>query len=337
MTTTEPALDPESRPGIRDRTVHRFRGGWRIVAAKEFADVVRSARFSILIVLMSLAGLASVQSASGPIRDATDAASQTPSVFLLLFTLSADRVPAFHEFIGILGPLVGIAFGFDAISAERSDRTLSRLVSQPIHRDDVINGKFVAGLGAIATVLSTVTALVVAYGMWRLGLVPGPAELGRIVAFVAVAIAYIGLWLAAAILVSVLVRRAATAALVMIAAWLVFSLFAGLIAGIVADAVSPIDDPNNAQQVLDNAQTELNVRRVSPDQLYTEATGVLLNPARQTTGVLVVDFGSRAVPSTFSLGQSLLLAWWQVAALGAGAIVMFTAAYVVFLRQEIRA
>ena len=69
-----------------------------------------------------------------------------PSIFLYLFTLSPERVPAFHEFLGILGPLLGIAFGFDAINGERAQGTLPRLVAQPIHRDEIINGKFVAGL-----------------------------------------------------------------------------------------------------------------------------------------------------------------------------------------------
>ena len=44
--------------------------------------------------------------------------------------------------------LFQIAFGFDDISGERSEGTLPRLVSQPIYRDDVINGKFAAGLAA---------------------------------------------------------------------------------------------------------------------------------------------------------------------------------------------
>ena len=69
-------------------------------------------------------------------------------------------MPAFHEFIGILGPLLGIAFGFDAINGERSPGTLPRLVSQPIHRDEIINGKFVAGIGAIALALGCLIAIV---------------------------------------------------------------------------------------------------------------------------------------------------------------------------------
>lgn len=204
----------------------RSRGGLRIIARKELADTVQSVRFAVLLVLIGLAALASVQAATGPIQDAADAASQTPSVFLLLFTLTADRVPSFHEFVGILGPLVGIALGFDSISAERSDRTLSRLVAQPIYRDDVINGKFLAGVATITIVLCAITAMVVAYGMWSLGQIPDPSELARIIAFLIVAIAYVALWLALAILVSVLVRRATTAAFVTIAAWLIFTLFA---------------------------------------------------------------------------------------------------------------
>ena len=71
----------------------KFRGGWRIIARKEFADHVCSVRFVILLVLVSLAGLAAVHSASWAIRDAADSATQTPSVFLLLFTLSPELLP----------------------------------------------------------------------------------------------------------------------------------------------------------------------------------------------------------------------------------------------------
>jgi ABC-2 type transport system permease protein len=315
----------------------RLTGGWRIVAAKEFADHVRSARFVILIVLMGLAGLAAVHSASGPIRDAADQATQTPSIFLYVFTLSPERLPAFHEFLGILGPLLGIAFGFDAISGERSQRTLPRLVAQPIHRDEIINGKFAAGIGAIALALGILVVIVSAYGALRLGIAPDGGDLVRILAFYVTAVAYVSLWLALALLLSVVCRRAATAALAAIAIWLVLTLFAGLIAGVIADAVHPAPSDASTEQVLDNARAELTVRRFSPDELYREGTGVLLNPSRQSTGIVVVDEASGALPSTLSLDQSLLLAWWQFVVLVAGTIVMFAAAYVAFLRQEVRA
>ena len=95
----------------------------------------------------------------------------------------------------------GIAFGFDAVNGERSQRTLPRLVAQPIHRDEVINGKFVAGLGAIALALASVMAVVVSYGMLRLGIGPTTGEVVRMVAFFVVAVVYIALWLALAMAV----------------------------------------------------------------------------------------------------------------------------------------
>ena len=315
----------------------RLTGGWRIVAAKEFADHVRSARFLILLAMLALAGLAAVHSASGPIRDAADAATRTPSIFLYVFTLSPERVPAFHEFLGILGPLLGIAFGFDAISGERAQRTLPRLVAQPIHRDEIINGKFTAGIGAIALALGALVVIVSAYGALRLGIAPDGGDLVRILAFYVTAVVYVSLWLALALLLSVVCRRAATAALAAIAIWLVLTLFAGLIAGVIADAAAPVHDDSSTEQVLDNARTELAVRRFSPDELYREATGVLLNPSRQTTGIVVVDESDAALPSSLALDQSLLLAWWQLVIIGAGTIVMFAAAYLAFLRQEVRA
>ena len=316
----------------------RLRGGWRIVARKEFTDHIRSVRFVILVVLLALAGVASVHSASDPIRSTAEAASQTPSVFLYLFTLSPERVPAFHEFLGILGPLLGIAFGFDAVSGERSQRTLPRLVSQPIHRDEIINGKFVAGIGVIALVLACLITAMAGYGALRLGVGPSGADIVRLIAFYVVAVVYISLWLALSLLLSVLCRRAATAALAAIAIWLVMTLFAGLIAGVIADSAHSVNDNSTTEQVLANARLELSVRRLSPDQLYKDATGVVLNPSRQSTGIVVVDDSSSgALPSSLPLEQSLLLAWWQLVVLVAGTIVIFGAAYLAFMRQEVRA
>ncbi len=314
-----------------------FTGGWRIVARKELADHLRSSRLLILLVLVALAALAAVHSASGAIRDAATGASQTPSVFLYLFTLSPDRIPSFVDFIALIGPLLGIVFGFDAVNGERAQRTLPRLVAQPIHRDDVINGKFAAGIGAIALVLGAVVALVSGYGMVRLGIAPSGADLVRLVSFLAVAVVYISLWFGLATLLSVVTRRATTAALAALGAWLVLALFMGLLAGIAADAVHPVHDSTDIDQVLPNARLELNVRRLSPDELYRETTSVLLDPSQQSTGIVVAAPDQSAVPAPLGLRGSLDLAWWQLTAIAALAVAFFVASYLLFLRQEIRA
>lgn len=336
-TDTVAAPAEQAPPATPARSRPRLRGGWRIVARKELADHLHSIRLLILLVLVALAGLAAVHAASGPLRDAASEATQAPSPFLLLFTLSPERVPAFHEFVAILGPLLGIAFGFDAINGERSQRTLPRVASQPIHRDEIINGKFVAATAVIAVALLALMLVVTGYGALRLGIGPTYGDVVRLAAFWVVSLVYIAFWLAVAMLLSVVTRRAATAALAAIALWLVFTMFAGLIAGAVADLVRDVPADATAEQVLDNARLELNVRRLSPDQLYREATGVLLNPSRQTTGIVVLEQQDFALPSALDLEDSLLLAWWQLVAIIAGTILVFVAAYVVFMRQELRA
>ena len=68
-----------------------------------------------------------------------------------------------------------------------------------------------------------------------------------------------------------------------------------------------------------------------------DATGVLLNPSRQTTGIVVQDQTSGALPTSLPLTESLQLAWWQLVAVIGGTVVLFAAAYLTFMRQEVRA
>ena len=136
--------------------------------------------------------------------------------------------------MAIVAPLLGLAFAFDAVNGERSEGTLPRLLAQPIYRDDVINGKFVAGLAVIGVVLLAVVGVIAGYGIFRLGIVPESEEVVRLVAWIAVTFVYVGLWLAFGLLLSVLVRRAATSALIGFGVWFVLTIFGGLITDIVA-------------------------------------------------------------------------------------------------------
>lgn len=327
--------DAERRPPERTRRAAR----WRVVARKELADHLRSVRFVILMALLTLSAVGAVVAAAGRIRDVASDVTGLPSVFLRLFTLQlADTPLSFVSFVAIIGPLLGIAFGFDAINSERAQRTLPRLLAQPIHRDDVVNGKFVAGLAAIAVVLTALTAVVAGIGILRLGVIPTVSDVARLLAWLVVSIVYVGVWLALAILLSVRLRRAATSALASIAVWLVLTLFGGLLVGLVADVVAPAGPDATVDQLVRNVEVERALGRVSPGFLYEEATGPLLAPEQRTLAAVVSPLQAyRAVPGELPLVQSLLLVWPQVVGLAAILVVLFAAAYVFFLREEVRA
>ncbi|MBX6350494.1 MAG: ABC transporter permease [Clostridia bacterium] len=308
-----------------------------VVARKEIADHFRSLRFHIVLALVAVVGLVALYVAGQTIRQNAESATEAGSVFLLLFTTSNDRLVPFTSFLSFLGPLVGLALGFDAISGERARGTLARLLAQPIHRDDVINGKFLAGLATLAVLFVGVTAFVGGIGLLFTGVPPSSEELLRLVAFVVVTILYVAFWLAVAILFSVLFRQAATSALAGVALWLFCAVFLPLLAGMVADAVAPVGTDATVAEELRNAYWQADLSRLSPATLYDEAVGVLLMPDVRTTGPIVITQVIGMVEGKLSFLQSLLLVWPQIVGLVAGVALAFGLAYVSFMRQEVRA
>ena len=310
-----------------------------VVAGKEMAEGLTSVRFVVLLVLLGLAAAGPVYAAAGAIRDAAEQASGASAVFLALFTIGADPVPSFVSLVAFVAPLLGIAFGFDAINGERAQGTLPRLLSQPIHRDDVINGKFAAGLAMITVALTAVMLLVAGIGLLRLGIVPSPVEIGRLLVWLVVTVVYVGLWLAFATLCSVIVRRAATSALLAIGVWLALSLFGVLLARLVAAFIEPTVT-GAVTESLSRAQLEQQLSAIDPGTIYGQVTAALLNPS--VTSVSIPGLAqliqlSQQIPTQLSLDQSLLVAWPQVVILVAVTVVCFVIAYVAFLRQEVRA
>ncbi|MCK9927191.1 ABC transporter permease subunit, partial [Frankia sp. Mgl5] len=95
--------------------------------------------------------------------------------------VSDGTLPPFITFVSFLGPLLGIGLGFDAINAERNKGTLSRLISQPIYRDYVINAKYAAALIVISSLLFALGFLVTGLGLIAIGIPPTPEEFWRIV------------------------------------------------------------------------------------------------------------------------------------------------------------
>lgn len=179
--------------------------------------------------------------------------------------------------------------------------------------------------------------LVVGLSLLFLGVPPGGEEVGRALLFLLATLAYTGVWLGVALVFSVLFRSPATSALAAIAVWLFFALFWGIIAQLLAQAISPSDalDPESA---LRQAQTLVAVSRLSPNTLYAEALQALLNPGVRSLGpVLFSQLEGAVLGTPLPLGQSLLLAWPQLTGLIALTLLLFALAYVLFQRREVRA
>ncbi len=344
----KPRPRPARDPGLPSAEIVKLRdtlprAGWRVVAAKEFGDHLLSARFTVLLIILGFAAVIPLYFAANQIRDLAPQATGVPAIFLALFTLGSPDIGILRVnfFVGLVAPLLGLAFAFDAVNGERSEGTLPRLLAQPIHRDDVINGKFAAGMASIGVVLVAVVAFIAAFGMFRLGIVPHGDEILRLIAWVLATFLYVGIWLAYGLLLSVLIRRAATAALVGFGTWFFVAalgdLFARLLSGLVAPASATFDAAASALQM------QQLIGRLFPGTLYAEVSKVILDPTTNARDVLVpstigqYDQSLQQVSTVLAIHQSLLLVWPQIVVMVTLMVVCFVGAYVSFMRQEVRA
>lgn len=303
------------------------------ILRKELADYFTSIRFIIFFLLILFASAAGLYTAFQGIR-----AANLPEgfVFLGLFTTSGSAIPSLINLVALLVPLIGIALGFDAINSERTGGTLSRILSQPLYRDSVINGKFLAGMVTLTVMVATMLLLTSGYGLRMIGVPPTAEEIIRIFIYLLVTLIYGAFWLGLAMLFSVVLRRVSSSLLTSIGVWLFFSVFILLVAPAIANALAPAADGTQAE-LIRNSEIQRMVMRLSPNTLFQEATTVLLLPMVRSLGVITMSQAAYMIPNPLSLGQSLILIWPHLTGLVSLSVICFAASYVLFMRQEIRA
>ncbi len=293
------------------------------ILRKELTDYFTSMRCFILFLLVFIASAVAIYAAYQGIR----VASIDPGpVFIKLFTTGED-LPSLVVFIALLVPIIGIALGFDAINGERSSGTLNRILSQPVYRDSVINGKFLAGLITMAIMIGAILLIVGGYGLRMIGVPPTAEEIIRIFIYFISAVIYGAFWMGLAILFSVLFRSLAVSLLFPMAIWILLGIPASVFNPYISFFVPAVSNSVSVQLML---------ARLSPYFLFEEAMTVLLIPAWRGYGLLTSTTTSSMLPNPLSLDQSLLIVWPQFTALIAITAVCFAISYIVFMRQEIR-
>lgn len=286
--------------------------GMMTVFWKELADHFTSWRFLILFTIVFAVGIFAIFQDAQFIR--AEAAQLTfilPKrfVFLLLFTTAGQSpLPLFILFMAFFVPIVGIALGFDAINSERNSGTLSRVLAQPIYRDAVINGKFLAGVATIAIMLTSMVLVVAGLGLRMIGVPPSSEEAFRLLIYLIMSIIYSSFWLSLAILFSIFFQRVATSILASISFWMLFS-FMFILPAFVQLGWAEV------------------IAQISPVVLFLRVTDLLLIPVTEPPGGLI---------SILSIGQSWQTAWPYVVSLIALTVICFAISYIKFMREEIR-
>jgi ABC-2 type transport system permease protein len=148
-----------------------------IISKKEFTDHILSKRlfwimiiFCIVLVIETANGVDTYNDALESYKNGDSSELYQPSALRVF----SDIVSS----IGVdgLGIVIGLALGFDLISGEREGRSIKTILSQPLYRDELINGKAIGGIMAL-TAISIAGFMIIFAIMLILGIVPDIDEI----------------------------------------------------------------------------------------------------------------------------------------------------------------
>lgn len=147
------------------------------ISHKEISDHITSRRFLLILVITCLVFGVAGSNGINSYNDSLDS-YKNEQVGFLFFPSILEVFNKITNSIGIegLGAIIGIAIGFDLISGEREGKTLKTILSRPMYRDELINGKAIGGIVSIG-IISIFGFMIVVAILLTLGIVPSLDEI----------------------------------------------------------------------------------------------------------------------------------------------------------------
>ena len=111
-----------------------------------------------------------------------------------------------NQYFALIGMVLAISMGFDLISKEKEEGSLKSLLSHPVYRDSVINGKTIGAFGVLALVLASTFLITMAIVMFY-GVIPKIDDITAISAYFVLALLYCLVFFAIAMMMSTIAKN----------------------------------------------------------------------------------------------------------------------------------
>lgn len=179
------------------------------IAGKEMRDIFSSRRFLMvlgLFIVLSLAsvymGIQSYQTQMERYAGGGNSYGPAPEKPDLIDVF----VPLFSFNMPLTAGILGLLLSYDYISGEREEGTIELLLSYPVYRDEIINGKLIAGTFTVAVSILTAFSISSGLAVYMLGIVPGLETVSRLSMIWLGTVIYITFFLALGTLLSTLFK-----------------------------------------------------------------------------------------------------------------------------------
>ena len=305
-----------------------------VMVHKEVSAHLRSWQFIVLLILIILTFFGSMYVAMSNLGQVVSNTKDPDHllIYLKLLTVTDGSLPPFHVFINFLGPILGISLGFNAINSEQQQGTLTRIMAQPIYRDNVLLSKFISSILIVSTLLLSLTLLMIGGGILLSGVLIELEELLRILFYVVICVFYISFWYGLAIIFSIKFKQPATSAITSMGVWIFLTIFYSILINLLSKVLLNGSTSTSYSQ----SAVVLNLMGLTPSQLYNDATTTLLIPKVRSLGPLSMEQMAGAIPNSLPFGESIMIVWPQISGLVAVTIVTFAIAYYLFMRKEVK-
>lgn len=307
-----------------------------VIAQKEFADIIWSPRFLVIMGILMVAVLAGGYQTGqlmARMAEKGDFIGVGITVNPLMLGFSS-----FAHIIGSTGALVAIILGFEAIVKERKSGSLNVLMTHPVYRDNVITGKLVGMMAALGLVIVMSVAVPVGIMLIVSGITVDLEEFSRIFIYAVLAFLFLLTYLALGITTSIFSKESSNSLVYSIAVWVMLGTLLMQIAYMAASIITnqtmySMGGPEDSEKYFAVAHQIL---QLSPLTHFQE-----LIRGSSESGGYIVDSGSTSTimrgifDMNHTMGYWIKQYWVNLAVLIVSPVILLITSFVAFLRQDI--
>jgi len=292
-----------------------------IVAKKEIKDNIKSKRYWALVAILVLFGIAL-------------------STYLTVSITIGERqerlfTSFWSSFVGSLSfilPIIGISLGFSSISGERERGTIRLLLARPIYRDDLLNGKLIAGALLILLALFVSYSLIIPSAILLRGVNLTTTDVAKLLLLVVPAELIALVYLSISLFFSTVSNRSGTSLVLSIIAWILFHIIMPLLAYL---AVVMILGPPPALPTQTSGVPQIPPQAKDYYQKFTIIVGTILSivPDQHFSTLASAIYGRQESQEIY-VPEILTNAWVSLLVLTGYIIIFLALSYTVFVKRQ---
>jgi len=318
------------------------------IACKEVSDSFNSKKFLLVLGLFTLFSLAAVwtgiqsyEQNLEQFRNGGGFAPEKPTLLDVFAPLLSFNMP-------LAAGILALLLSYDAVSKEREEGTIELLLSYPVYRDEVINGKFIANLFTLSLALLFSYGVTSGLAVYMTGQIPSINILIRLSFIWIGTIIYMAFFMALGSLFSTIFRsswRSLIAGVII----LLLSVATPFIAGFTASQIYQYDPGTNRDEVIQRTETrygntvveDSNSEEISREEVRAKREQFKDKVSRLSPSNSYVNYVREMLGTATTseinptVSASLDNAIGYLIFLLSQTFLMFTASYGVFMRQDL--